>query len=240
MASPKLLFVRCDEVETFGVAPAAVEGAGAAVTVWDALGGDRPPALGEVSGVVLFGSSFNVEHADEQPFIERARTLTLEALDTGTPFLGVCFGAQVLAWALGSEVMKAPIREIGYEPLRPLPAAGSDPLLAHYRDGDMAFQWHMDTFELPAGSTLLVTGDRIENQAFRFGDRAWGVQFHFEVDRPEVDTWLRDVGGDDLEATWGKSPEQVRAEAERFGPEAEAKGAEVLRRFVSFASDVVR
>lgn len=235
-----ILFVRCDEVDTFGVAPAAMDGVGAPVAVWDALNGDPAPHVDSVGGIVLFGSSFNVEHAEDQPFIEETRTLTLEAMARGVPFLGVCFGAQVLAWALGSPVSRAHVREVGYEPLRPTPEAARDPLLSHYRAGDMAFQWHMDTFEVPSGATLLVTGDSVENQAFRVGDRTWGVQFHFEVDRPEVRHWLEDVGGDDLEAAWGKSAGQVRDEAERYGPDAESKGVEVFRRFASFASTLRR
>ena len=47
--------------------------------------------------------------------------------------------------------MKAPVREVGYVPLRPLGPAAEDPVLAHYGDGDMVFQWHMDTFGLPDG-----------------------------------------------------------------------------------------
>ena len=61
-----------------------------------------------VAGVVVFGSSFNVEHADEQPFIKEVRELTREAVDTGVPYLGVCFGAQMLAWSLDAEITKAP------------------------------------------------------------------------------------------------------------------------------------
>jgi GMP synthase (glutamine-hydrolysing) len=85
----------------------------------------------------------------------------------------------VLAWSLGAEVAKGPVREVGFEPLRPEPPAANDPLLSHYADGDMVFQWHMDTFELPRDAVLLARGDRVRNQAFRVGDRTWGTQFHF-------------------------------------------------------------
>ncbi len=237
-----ILFVRCDEVETFGVAPAGVVVAGATFTIWEALDGEPAPDLSGVAGVVLFGSSFNVEHADEQPFIGEVRRLTLDAIDRGVPFLGVCFGAQVLAWSLGSSVTRASVREVGYEPLRPAPTAADDALLSHYSDGDMAFQWHMDTFELPPGVELLVTGDNVENQAFRLGDRVWGVQFHFEVDRPEVETWLQDFGADDseLERTWGKSAGRIREEAARHGADAERKGIETLVRFAGLAASLRR
>jgi GMP synthase (glutamine-hydrolysing) len=232
-----ILFVRCDPLETFGVATSAVEGAGADVRVWDAIdpGSDRP-GLAETAGVVLFGSSFNVEHADEQPFIKELRELTREAVEAGTPFLGVCFGAQVLAWALDAEVGKAPVREVGFEPIHPAPAAARDPLLSHYEDGDLVFQWHMDTFELPAGSELIVTGEGVLRQAYRVNDRTWGVQYHFEIDETEIESWLEAFAREaDLESTWGKSNEQVREEALRHLAAHERKGRETFRRFVELA-----
>jgi GMP synthase (glutamine-hydrolysing) len=232
-----ILFVRCDSLETFGHAVESVRGAGADVRVWDAIDPEAErPELGDVDGVVLFGSSFNVEHADEQPFIKELRELTREAVDGGTPFLGVCFGAQVLAWALDAEVGKAPVREVGFEPIHPTPAASTDALVPHYEDGDMVFQWHMDTFELPAGVELLATGDGVRNQAYRVNDRTWGVQWHFEIDGAEIESWLEAFGRiDDLEPTWGKTNEQVREETRRFLAAHERKGRETFRRFVERA-----
>jgi GMP synthase (glutamine-hydrolysing) len=230
-----VLFVRCDSFETFGLAPEAVRAAGADVWIWEAIDpvAERPE-IDQVGAVVLFGSSYNVEQADEQPFIKEVRELTREAIGSGTPLLGVCFGAQVLAWALDAEVVKAPVREVGFEPIHPTESAGEDPLLSHYRESDVGFQWHMDTFELPDGAQLLVTGDQVRNQAYRVGDRTWGVQYHFEVDGAEIRSWLETYAriGGDLESTWGKTNEQVLAETERHLALHEARGRETFRRFV--------
>ena len=229
-----ILFVRCDDADTSGLAPDAVRAAGADVLAWESRDpeADRPD-LADVDGVVLFGSTYNVEHAEQQPFIKEVRELALDAMDRGTPFLGVCFGAQVLAWALDAEVGKAPAREVGFEPMHPEPATETDPLLTHYRDGDMVFQWHMDTFELPAGATLLATGDRVRHQAFRVGERTWGVQWHFEVDRPELEHWLDTFSAEwDLKTEWGKSTDDVRAEADAFLAAHQDKGREIFSRFV--------
>jgi len=226
-----VLFIRCDRSETFGVGTAAMEAAGAPVRIWDAINEEPRPSLDEVSGAVLFGSIYNVEQADEQPFIKDVKEFTAEAVDRGSPFLGACFGAQVLAWALDGDVVKAPVREVGFEPIRPLGPASGDRLVSHYEDGDMAFQWHMDTFTLPNGAELLVTGDRVPNQAYRVNDRTWGIQFHFEIDSAEIDLWLDEIADMDLEAVWGKSHEEIRAERDRFVERHEQKGREVFRRF---------
>ena len=231
-----ILFVKADAAETFGIGPAAVAAAGAETRIWDAIDGEPLPSLDDVGGVVLFGSSYNVEHADEQPFIHALGALTLEAVDRPVPFLGICFGAQVLAWTLGSRIHKAPEREIGYVPIRPLPAAAGDPLLAHYPQGEPVFQWHMDTFDLPTGAELLVTGDGVTNQAYRVGDTTWATQFHFEIDVPELELWIDDVAATVAEG-WGKSPDQLRAEAAEHHERHEELGSEVFRRFVDVVEE---
>lgn len=234
--SVNILFARCDAAETFGIASEAVRSANGQIAVWDAVAGEDRPSLATTDGVVLFGSSSNVEHADEQPFIKEAADLTREALDRGTPFLGVCFGAQILAWVLDAPVVRAIDREVGFVPIRPDPAAADDPLLSHWRDGDHVFQWHMDTFGLPSGATRLIHGDTIANQAFRIGQATWGVQFHFEIDRAEIDLWLDEFSTtQDLLTSWGKTPDQVRAESDRHLAVHERKGAETFERFTTLA-----
>jgi len=235
----RILFVRCDASETFGVAPTAVEGAGGTHEIWNALDGDDPtPSLDGITGVVVFGSTFNVEHADEQPFIKETADLIRETVERRIPFLGVCFGGQLLAWALDAQVGEGPIREIGFEPIHPTIEAAGDRLFSHFSDGDVAFQWHGDAFELPAGATLLATGDSVPNQAFRLGDRAWGTQFHLEVNGSELDFWLNEFArSGNLETDWGKSEATVRAEAERHIVEHEARGREVFERFTRIATE---
>jgi GMP synthase (glutamine-hydrolysing) len=237
-----ILFVRCDAMDTLGVAPDAVRASGAKITLWDSANPDAPrPDLTGVDGVVLLGSTYNVEHAEEQPFIKEVRELTLEAMDREIPFLGVCFGAQVLAWSLDAQVGKAPNREVGFEPVHPDASAATDPLLGHYQDGDMVFQWHMDTFEPPVGARLLATGDRVHNQAFRAGERTWGVQWHFELDRPELEFWLDTFSREgDLASEWGKSTDEVRAEADAYLATHEQKGRELFARFVGVVKETAR
>jgi GMP synthase (glutamine-hydrolysing) len=229
-----VLFAKADAAETFGIGYTAVTDAGAQVRVWDAIHNEPTPSLDEVSGVVIFGSSYNVEHVDEQPFIDRLRAITLDALDRGTPYLGICFGAQILAWSLGAEIRKAPVREIGYIPLRPLPAAADDQLLSHYTDGDLVFQWHMDTFDLPADAEQLATGDDVDAQAFRIGDRVWATQFHLEIDRAEIDLWIDDIGPA-LETEWHTTSARMRTAATAHQARHEHQGTEVFRRFVKVA-----
>jgi GMP synthase (glutamine-hydrolysing) len=138
----------------------------------------------------------------------------------------------VLAWSLGAPIVKAPVREVGYVPLRPTADAAEDAVLGHYDDGDLVFEWHMDTFDLPPGATLLAAGDDVAHQAYRVGDATWATQFHFEIDRPEIELWVDEVAGT-VEAEWGRSGDAIRREADVHQEAHEAKGAEAFRRFAT-------
>jgi GMP synthase (glutamine-hydrolysing) len=233
-----VLFVRNDTFETFGLALRAFEPTGVPVRVFDAVDADAPrPTLDDVVGVVMFGSSYNVDDTDRHPFLKEIRDLTREALERGMPYLGICLGAQVLARAMERAVPLAPVREVGFEVVRPTPAAAGDRLLSHYAEGDRVFQWHQDTFELPEAAELLATGDSVPMQAYRANDVTWGIQWHFEIDRAEVDLWLDAFSEEgDLLAEWGRTPESVRSDADALMAQHEAKGAETFRRF----AEVVR
>lgn len=234
-----VLLVRNDEYESFGVAPSSLAAAGLDVrTVNMTEPGARLPGLADVSAVVTFGGTANVDQLDRYPFLGSVREYTREAVDEGVPYLGICLGAQILARALGSDVFKATGKEFGFKALALTPEAKDDPLLSLYDDGDMVFQWHEDTFELPEKATLLGTNERVPNQAYRVGDRAWGVQFHQELDGPELAWWL-DIADAalDLPRAWGKSSAAIRDEAARHMAGHEDRGRELFRRFADAVRD---
>ena len=108
------------------------------------------------------------------------------ALKEEKPFLGVCLGAQMLAKQLGATVGPHAdgTVEIGYYPLRPTPeGAGLGPWPEH------VYHWHREGLTLPAGAARLATGETFENQAFRYGRNAYGIQFHPEVTRLVMHRW---------------------------------------------------
>jgi GMP synthase-like glutamine amidotransferase len=227
-----VLFVRNDRYESFGIAAEAIAWEGLDIFTRNVAAGAPLPPVEGVAGVVMFGGTMNVDQTDRHPFLSRVREYTREAVDEGVPFLGICLGAQILARALGREVVKSPVKEVGFEPLRPLPEAKEDPLLSFYVDGDMVVQWHEDTFELPDHAELLASSDRVAVQAFRAGERAWGIQFHQEVDASEFGWWLELASNEvDLELEWGKSAQTLRQEAGEHMHEHEGRGRELFRRF---------
>ncbi|HEX5951439.1 MAG TPA: type 1 glutamine amidotransferase [Actinomycetota bacterium] len=234
-----VLLVRNDGYETFGVAPGALASAGCDVRTVNMTRREATlPPLEEVAAVVTFGGTANVDQTDRFPYLAAVRDYTGEAVERGVPYLGICLGSQLLARALGRPVVESPVKEVGFEPLRPTADATGDRLLSQYADGDMVFEWHEDTYELPDGARLLATGDRVAVQAYRVGDLAWGIQFHQELDATELAWWI-DIADDelDLESTWGKDADRLRAESERHMAAHEERGRELFRRFADVAME---
>ena len=127
---------------------------------------------------------------DSLPFLQAELKLIERALREDIPVLGVCLGAQLLAKAMGARVTKNPVPEIGWMPICPTEEAAGDPVLGSIRRGDPVFQWHSETFDLPSGAVQLAYSERCSQQAFRYGQRVYGVQFHPEVDSAIIQEWL--------------------------------------------------
>ncbi len=157
----------------------------------------REVDLGQVAAAVILGGPMNVYEEDRYPFLRIEKYLIREFLMRRIPLLGICLGAQLIACSLGARVRKAPQQEIGWFDLPLEATAREDLLMGRLPAPVKVFQWHDDAFEVPVNATLLARSNGI-NQAFRFRDIAWGLQFHLEIDRPMIESWCReymDEGG---------------------------------------------
>jgi GMP synthase (glutamine-hydrolysing) len=156
--------------------------------------GDPLPALAEVDGIISFGGGQSVLDLEHDAALQAEARLLGDAVAAGVPVLGVCLGAQLLARALGADVRRAPRRTVAWVPLDTLPAAAADPVFSGLGSPVAALHWNEDVFALPAGATELLTGASPGVAAFRAGKRAWGVQFHPDVDAAALDGWYANYG----------------------------------------------
>lgn len=190
------------------------------VLVLDPREGDTLPAATEISGVVLTGSHSMVSH--REPWSERAAAWLANVVQDRVPVLGICYGHQLLAHALGGEAGDHPVAmEIGTVEVQATDAAAQDPLFQSMPGRFAAHVVHRQSaLKLPPGAVRLAGNDFEPHQAFRVGDMTWGVQFHPEFDEVAMRGYVDKLAAD-LE-----NPATVR-EGVRPTPEA----ASLLQRF---------
>ncbi len=146
--------------------------------------------LGDVNGgvaaSVLYGGPFNVFETDAHPFLRDEHRWIEQCIESGVPLLGICQGAQSIAYTLGAKCgpRRGKPYEFGYYPIRPTRAGK-----AFFPDELIVAQAHFHGFELPKGAELLAEGDAFPHQAMRYGDNVFALQFHPEVTRAGFRRW---------------------------------------------------
>jgi GMP synthase (glutamine-hydrolysing) len=141
--------------------------------------------------LVFLGGPMSVNDEQAYAYLAEEKAVIRAALEQHKPILGVCLGAQLLAAAACSRVFPGTRPEIGWEPITLTADGRQDSVLSGVADLAAVFHWHGETFDLPAGATHLASSAITQNQAFRLGSRAYGLQFHLEVDAAMIEAWIR-------------------------------------------------
>jgi GMP synthase (glutamine-hydrolysing) len=227
-----VLILRHMPHEPGGTLETALTNAGLAfryVDLYREIPADLP--FDQAAGLIVLGGAMNVDEVEKYPFLARDVQWIEQAVESRLPMLGICLGAQLLAKTLGAKVYANRRKEIGWCPLKLLPAAADDPLFAQ-SGTRIVFQWHGDTFDLPAGAIHLARSPWCENQAFRYGPAAYGLQFHIEMTAGMIEDWLTEPGNcRELAALDYVDPQNIRAQTPQELPRLQAMAAEVLGRF---------
>ena len=201
---------------------------------WDVVKADETPNAWELlsdltpyAAIISLGGPQHAAADERYPYLAEEKALILRALEQDVPFLGVCLGGQLLAHALGAAVTRHSMTELGFFEVRLTDEGRADPFFQGLPDNPLVFQWHMDTFSIPAGAVRLATNANTTNQAFRLGRWAYALQYHIELTPAMLDTWTQ-------------YPDYQREIVKELGPEGPSLIEEQRRRYYQVYREYAR
>jgi GMP synthase (glutamine-hydrolysing) len=192
MSSKRILILQNERADPAGYLGELLQGKAIAYDVCK-VEEEALPAPNSYAAIIALGGAQHLYEREKYPYFSAEEALIRQIVHQDIPFLGICLGGQLLASALNGEVKRHSETEIGFYDI-PLTAEGiADPLYAGFPGYHTTFHWHEDTFDLPEGSILLASNSITTNQAFRYGRRAYGIQYHIELTPEMLHEWMSHV-----------------------------------------------
>ena len=198
--------------------------------------GDPVPASSEAFAVLAFmGGPMSAN--DELPWTQPVLNLMRDAVDRKIPVIGHCLGGQMLARALGAEVKRNAVKEIGWNPVR----VEDTPTARKWFGDDLkdfiTFQWHGDTFAIPHGAQRILTGAYCANQAYVLDDRHLGLQCHVEMTPEMIESWIGGNGKREIDANLSSPAvqpvERITADMPRRLPDLSRNAERLYRHWIT-------
>ncbi|MBT3047984.1 MAG: gamma-glutamyl-gamma-aminobutyrate hydrolase family protein [Candidatus Thiodiazotropha sp.] len=137
------------------------------------------PRLEEIDLLIVMGGPMSVNDEHAYPWLAKEKNFIRSVIDAGKPVLGICLGAQLIAASLGSEIYPNSVKEIGWFPISAVKSIPDS--LFRFPEETTVFHWHGETFDLPSGAVCTAKSKGCQNQAFQFGRKVIGLQFHLET-----------------------------------------------------------
>lgn len=187
--------------------------------------------------LVIMGGPMSVNDTAQHPWINQEVAFIKRAIDAGTKVIGVCLGAQLIAKALGAQVLRNAHAEIGWHKIRAIESRNPHPLGALFTASPQVLHWHGDTFELPCGAQLLASSDACRNQVFIYANHVLGLQCHLEMGRKQAERLAHECA-DELAAggRYVQSAAAILAPTQPFEA-AQLLLNQLLNEFQSLAND---
>lgn len=197
------------------------------------VGRDHLPDPTRYHAIVVLGGSQHVYDKQRYPYTVHEEAYLHQAIEQGVPYLGICLGGQLLAHAFHAQVKQLPKAYIGFLQIHFTESGKADPLYRDLPGHQQAFQWHEDCFMLPTGAVSLAHQTNGFNQAFRYGQHAYGLQYHVELTEHMLDTWLHDpsLKKEFIETYGSETYRKVEQEAVELFPRYAQHSSIMLKNF---------
>jgi len=167
------------------------------------------PDARQIDFLIVLGGPQSASRLDEHPYLRGEISLISAMIGQNKPVIGFCLGAQLIAEALGARTRQSPHKEVGGFPIELTEDGRNDPVLKNFPPAFDVIHWHNDMPGIPDGAILLARSAGCPHQAFRFGDRTYGFQFHMEPTLVSIKALLEN-GADDLAPSqYTQTPEQI-------------------------------
>jgi GMP synthase (glutamine-hydrolysing) len=171
--------------------------------------GEILPSVDQFDFLIVMGGPQSAVELDKYPYLKSEITLIQQAIENNKIILGICLGAQLIGQALGAKAEKSPYKEIGVYPVELTEAGKVDPLFKKFSHFFETMHWHSDMPGLPHDAKLLAKSEGCPRQAFSYGDRIYGFQFHFELTPTLVEEMVAHCQNDLLPGEFVQSSEMM-------------------------------
>ncbi|WP_298908455.1 type 1 glutamine amidotransferase [uncultured Nostoc sp.] len=178
--------------------------------------GETLPSVDDLDWVIVMGGPMNIYEDDKYPWLTLEKHFIKEAIKKNKIVTGICLGSQILADVLGSKVYKGQEKEIGWYPIEVTTEAQKYPVFASFPTSLFVFHWHGDTFDLPSGAVRLAYSEVCPNQAFIYGDRVLGLQFHLESTKDSIRQIIENCVSELVAGKYIQKPEEMLARDDNF------------------------
>ncbi|MBK7211877.1 MAG: type 1 glutamine amidotransferase [Bacteroidales bacterium] len=175
---------------------------GAEITSTRADLGHSFPDQQDFDMLVIMGGKMGVYEEDKFPWLIEEKKFIAKSIQNGKLVLGICLGSQLIASALGARVFPNLEPEMGVFPVYFNESAASDPVFSHFGKQLDVLHIHNDTFDLPEGAVCMASSMLTPNQAFKYGSNVFALQFHFEVNQPQLIAFRERAFDENLKGRW--------------------------------------
>jgi GMP synthase-like glutamine amidotransferase len=176
----------------------------------------RLPPVEEIDWLIVMGGPMGVYDEDKFPWLKVEKDFILQAIQRERRVLGICLGAQLIASVLGAKVGRNPYKEIGWHKVQLTEEGKTSKIFGNFPEQFVAFHWHGDAYELPAGARRLAKSEACREQAFVYNDRVLGLQFHLDIQLRNVEQLIHHCREDLLEGAYTQKPAQMLARQDQL------------------------